>query len=396
MARARASRWSPLPIVLAGTFMVVLDFFIVNVALPSMQSRLHASDGAIEWVVAGYSLTSAILLIAAGRLGDRHGRRRVFALGLALFTLSSAACGLAASPEMLVGARLVQGGAAALLMPNVLSLIGVLYDGADRARALAAYGMTMGLAAVSGQLIGGVLVQADIAGLGWRTVFLINVPVGALALALAPRLIPESRVQGQGRIDAIGTVLVTETVQLDPRRNPTLTKAQVEAELARTIGATHAVWLPRGLTRDSQRYGTRGHVDIVATIPSPGVLLVHSQRDPAHPDYAVSRQILDVLEGSVDARGAAWRIVEVPAPEVLTDAEGPVDYSYINHLAVNGGVIACGFGDPGDDTARGILADAYPGRRVVSVDARPLFARGGGIHCITQQQPSRPTSPPAP
>ncbi len=209
LARARANRWAPLPIILAGTFMVVLDFFIVNVALPSMQSRLHASDGAIEWVVAGYSLTSAILLIAAGRLGDRHGRRRVFALGLALFTLSSAACGLAASPGMLVGARLVQGGAAALLMPNVLSLIGVLYDGVDRARALAAYGMTMGLAAVSGQLIGGVLVQADIAGLGWRTVFLINVPVGAVALALAPRLIPESRVPNQGRVDAIGTLLVT-------------------------------------------------------------------------------------------------------------------------------------------------------------------------------------------
>jgi agmatine deiminase len=194
------------------------------------------------------------------------------------------------------------------------------------------------------------------------------------------------------QVDGLGTVLVTETVQLDPQRNPTLTKAQVEAELARTIGATHAVWLPRGLTRDSQRYGTRGHVDIVATIPSPGLLLVHSQLDPAHPDYAVSREILEVLGRSVDARGEAWRIVEVPAPEALTDAAGPVDYSYINHLVVNGGVIACGFGDPGDDTARGILADAYPGHRVVSVDARPLFARGGGIHCITQQQPSKPTA----
>jgi EmrB/QacA subfamily drug resistance transporter len=209
LARSRANRWAPLPIVLAGTFMVVLDFFIVNVALPSMQARLHASDGAIEWVVAGYSLTSAVLLITAGRLGDRHGRRRIFTFGLALFTLSSAACGLAGSPGMLVGARLVQGAAAALLMPNVLSLIGVLYDGVDRARALAAYGMTMGLAAVSGQLIGGVLVQADIAGLGWRTVFLINVPVGAVALTLAPRLIPESRVPRQGRVDALGTLLVT-------------------------------------------------------------------------------------------------------------------------------------------------------------------------------------------
>ena len=124
-----------------------------------------------------------MLLVAAGRLGDRHGRRRMFALGLGLFTLSSAACGLASGPGMLVIARLVQGGAAALLMPNVLSLIGVLYDGVDRARALAAYGMTMGLAAVSGQLIGGLLVQADIAGAGWRSVFLINVPVGAIALA---------------------------------------------------------------------------------------------------------------------------------------------------------------------------------------------------------------------
>lgn len=189
-------------------------------------------------------------------------------------------------------------------------------------------------------------------------------------------------------VDGLGTVLLTETVQLDAGRNPRLTKADVEAELARTIGATHAIWLPRGLTRDSEKYGTRGHVDIVATIPSPGVLLVHSQRDPAHPDYAVSREILAVLEASVDARGEAWRIVEVPAPEVLTDAGGPVDYSYINHLVVNGGVIACGFGDPGDDLARGILTDAYPGRQLVSVEARPLFTRGGGIHCITQQQPS--------
>jgi EmrB/QacA subfamily drug resistance transporter len=212
LARARASRWAPLPIVLAGTFMVVLDFFIVNVALPSMQARLHASDGAVEWVVAGYSLTSAVLLIAASRLGDRTGHRRVFGLGLALFTLSSAACGLAGSPGMLVAARLVQGAAAAMLMPNVLSLIGMLYDGVDRARALAAYGMTMGLAAVSGQLIGGLLVQADIAGLGWRSVFLINIPVGAAALAATPRLVPESAHRDGRRIDALGTVLATAAV----------------------------------------------------------------------------------------------------------------------------------------------------------------------------------------
>lgn len=190
------------------------------------------------------------------------------------------------------------------------------------------------------------------------------------------------------QVDGEGTVLVTETVQLDQGRNPGLTKADVEGELARTIGATHVVWLPRGLTRDSEKFGTRGHVDIVAAIPSPGTLLVHSQQNPEHPDYTVSREIIDFLRTTHDAAGRDWNIIEVPAPEALTDDEGYVDYSYINHLVVNGGVIACSFNDPMDEKALRILADAYPGRRVVSVDARELFARGGGIHCITQQQPT--------
>jgi EmrB/QacA subfamily drug resistance transporter len=189
--------------------MVVLDFFIVNVALPSMQSDLHASDGAIEWVVAGYALTSAVLLITAGRLGDQFGRRKVFSIGLALFTLASLECGIAGSAQVLVAARLLQGAAAAILMPNVLSIIGVAYTGADRARALTAYGLVMGLAAVGGQLIGGLLVQADVAGLGWRTCFLINVPIGLAALALAPRVVPESRNGDAGRLDVTGTLLVT-------------------------------------------------------------------------------------------------------------------------------------------------------------------------------------------
>jgi len=203
------SRWAPLPVVLAGTFMVVLDFFIVNVALPSMQSDLHASDGAIEWVVAGYALTSAVLLITAGRLGDQFGRRRMFSAGLALFTVASLACGVAASAEALVAARLLQGAAAAILMPNVLSIIGVVYTGADRTRALTAYGLVLGLAAVSGQLIGGLLVQADIAGLGWRTTFLINVPIGLAALVLAPKVVPESRNEHASGLDVVGTLLVT-------------------------------------------------------------------------------------------------------------------------------------------------------------------------------------------
>jgi len=189
-------------------------------------------------------------------------------------------------------------------------------------------------------------------------------------------------------VDGLGTVLVTETVQLDPGRNPGLSKADVEAELARTIGATKVIWLPRGLTRDSERFGTRGHVDIVAAIPSPGTLLVHSQRNPAHPDYAVSREIISFLSSTTDAAGREWNIIEVPAPVALADPEGFVDYSYINHVVVNGGVIACTFSDPNDEKALRILADAYPGRKVVGIDARELFARGGGIHCITQQQPA--------
>ena len=209
LARLRASRWAPLPVVLAGTFMVVLDFFIVNVAMPAMQADLHAGTGAIEWVVAGYGLTFATLLITAGRLGDQFGRRRMFAVGLGLFTLASAACGLAWSPGALVVARLVQGFAAALLSPQVLSIIGVAYTGEDRVRALSVYGIVLGLAAVGGQLVGGVLVQADVAGLGWRTCFLINVPVGLAALALALRLVPESRAGRSSRIDVAGTVLVT-------------------------------------------------------------------------------------------------------------------------------------------------------------------------------------------
>jgi EmrB/QacA subfamily drug resistance transporter len=209
LSHAGRSHWLPLPVILAGTFIVVLDFFIVNVALPSLQARLHASSGAVEWVVAGYGLTTAVFLITGARLGDRLGRRRMFTIGLALFTLSSAACGVAGTPSVLVGARLAQGCAAALLMPNVLTIIGVLYDGADRARALAAYGMTMGFAAVSGQLIGGVLVQANPAGLGWRSCFLINVPIGLLAVAAAPRVIPESRGAATGRLDLTGTGLAT-------------------------------------------------------------------------------------------------------------------------------------------------------------------------------------------
>jgi agmatine deiminase len=194
---------------------------------------------------------------------------------------------------------------------------------------------------------------------------------------------------GAIHVDGEGTVLVTETVQLDPRRNPYTDKARVEAELARTIGATHVIWLPRGLTRDYEMFGTRGHVDMVAAIPSPGVLLLHRQDNPAHPDYEVCRRLREFLSTTRDAAGREWTIVDLPAPETLRDDEGFVDWNYVNHLVVNGGVIACGYGEErADAVAREVLAMAYPGREVVTVDAREILARGGGIHCITQQQPA--------
>ena len=200
--------WGPLLVMLTGTFMTFLDFFIVNVALPSIQGELHTNPAAIQFVVAGFGLTFAVSLISGGRLGDIYGRRRVFTIGLALFTLASAACGFAQGAGFLIAARIVQGAAAALMTPQVLATLGTVYTGAARARAFAAYGMTMGLAGVLGQLIGGGLIALNIAGASWRSIFLINVPVGVAGLMLVRRLVPESRGE-RAALDLTGTALVT-------------------------------------------------------------------------------------------------------------------------------------------------------------------------------------------
>ncbi|MFZ3560019.1 agmatine deiminase family protein [Streptomyces sp. BH055] len=189
-------------------------------------------------------------------------------------------------------------------------------------------------------------------------------------------------------VDGEGTVLLTETVQLDKGRNPDRSKEDVEAEVHARLGTSKAIWLPRGLAADYGEFGTRGHVDIVAAFAAPGVVLVHSQRDPAHPDFEVSRDIIATLSGETDAQGRPLEIVEVPAPTVLTDEDGDwVDYSYINHYLCNDGVVLCGFDDPNDAEAAAIFRRLFPSRTVTLVDARTIFAAGGGIHCITQQQP---------
>ncbi|MCC5577718.1 MFS transporter [Microtetraspora sp. AC03309] len=198
-----------LPTVLTGVFITILDFFIVNVAIPTTQRDLHASTAAVEWVVAGYALAYGSGLVLGGRLGDIFGRRRMFAVGLALFTLASIACGLAPDAATLVVARVAQGAAAALLSPQVLAILRTAYSGTAQARAVNAYALTMGLAAVFGQFIGGLLIQADLFGLGWRACFLINVPIGVAALAVTGRLVPESRLDGVVRLDLGGTALIT-------------------------------------------------------------------------------------------------------------------------------------------------------------------------------------------
>lgn len=189
-------------------------------------------------------------------------------------------------------------------------------------------------------------------------------------------------------VDGEGTVFATETVQLDPRRNPYADKLRVETEFANTLGVSKVIWLPVGLTRDYEEFGTNGHVDIVATFSSPGVVLLHDQRNPEHPDHEVSRKLRELIGAATDAAGRPLQIIDVPAPTEIHDEEGFNDWSYLNHVLVNDGVVVCGFGDDAADAAaRDILEAAYPGRRAVTVDSRPIFARGGGIHCITQQQP---------
>jgi EmrB/QacA subfamily drug resistance transporter len=199
-------------VLMAGTFVFVLDFFIVNVAIPSTQAELGASDAQIQLVVATYAIAIASLLILGGRLGDLLGRRRVFMAGLGLFTASSALCGAAPGIEPLLVGRAVQGVGAALFAPQVLSIIGVTFAGDERRRAVTTYGLTMGLAAAGGQLIGGALIALDLFGLGWRACYLVNVPIGIAALALAPRAVPESRVEAGEKLDLLGAALAAATL----------------------------------------------------------------------------------------------------------------------------------------------------------------------------------------
>lgn len=193
---------------LFGAFLPMLSFFIINVALPAIGSDLRAGSGELQLVVGSYGIANATLLVVGGRLGDGFGRKRLFLWGLAGFTLMSLLCAIAPKIGVLLAARAIQGAAAAAMTPQVLSKISSLLTGAHRARAMAMFGVAGGLAAALGQILGGVLVSADLFGLGWRTVFLVNVPVGLVAIVLAARLLPETRAINRLRVDGVGAGLL--------------------------------------------------------------------------------------------------------------------------------------------------------------------------------------------
>src|ERR1700736_4426188 len=188
-----ANRWAALPVLLPGAFLAPLDFFIVNNAMPAITAGLGAAAPDVQLVISGYAVVYAVFLITGGRLGDIFGRKTIFLAGLGGFALASAVCGLAWSPTSLIAGRLLQGLAAAAMAPQALASIHALFPARERGRALSIYGITLGLASIAGQLLGGVLVGADLAGFGWRLIFLVNLPVAVIAVVAAIPLLGETR-----------------------------------------------------------------------------------------------------------------------------------------------------------------------------------------------------------
>ncbi|NUS45429.1 MAG: MFS transporter [Mycobacteriaceae bacterium] len=207
-------RWLAFGVVLAAGFMDLLDVTIVNVAVPSIQQDLAAGYAQLQWIVAAYVLAFAATLITGGRLGDAFGRRRVFLVGMTAFTVASALCGSSTDPAMLIAGRFVQGAAAGLMVPQILAIIQVTFPAGERSRAIAIYSGVGGSASAIGLSLGGLLVQWDLFGLGWRPIFLVNVPVGVAALIAAVFVVRDSRASNPPRLDPVGMVLATSAVLL--------------------------------------------------------------------------------------------------------------------------------------------------------------------------------------
>jgi len=202
-------RWLGLACVLTGLFMILLDLSIVNVAIPAIRINLSANNADIQFVVAGYGLAYAVMLIAGGRLGDIYGRKRLFMLGMAGFIIASALCGLSQSAVMLDISRAIQGFMAALMYPQVYSVIQVSFPARERGQVFAIVGAIIGIATIMGPLVGGLIIRSDLTGTAWRWIFLVNVPIGIVALFAASRVITESHAADASRLDLVGMGLAT-------------------------------------------------------------------------------------------------------------------------------------------------------------------------------------------
>jgi EmrB/QacA subfamily drug resistance transporter len=202
-------RWLALLIMLAGPLLGCIDFFIANIGVPSIQVSLSASFSEIELVIAGYGLTYAVCLVTGGRLGDIFGRKRTFIAGMAGFTLTSAMCGWAPTAGMLIMWRLLQGAAAAVMFPQALSFIQVNFSGSARRVAFSLYGAMIGFGSILGQLLGGFLIHANLFGLGWRPIFLINLPIGLITIIAAASILQESRAKNAPKLDLGGVAILT-------------------------------------------------------------------------------------------------------------------------------------------------------------------------------------------
>jgi EmrB/QacA subfamily drug resistance transporter len=207
--KAPVSKWVSLGIILVGPFLGVIDFFIANIGVASIRHALGASFGEMELVLAGYGLAYAVCLITGGRLGDIFGQKMTFIAGMAGFTLTSALCGLAPSAGWLVLARVIQGCTAALMFPQALSFIHVRFSGSSKRLAFSLYGAMIGLGSIVGQLLGGFLIQANLFGLGWRPIFLVNLPIGIITIVAASLLLNESRSENPPKLDLVGVAILT-------------------------------------------------------------------------------------------------------------------------------------------------------------------------------------------
>ncbi|HZH09928.1 MAG TPA: MFS transporter [Microvirga sp.] len=227
MFSAQGRAWIGLSALLAAVFMSILDVFITVSAAPTIRVDLGVGATGIQMILAAYNLSFGLLLVTGGRMGDIWGRKRIFLAGLSLFVVASLVASLAATTSLLITARLVQGAAAGLLMPQIFSVIQAIFEDGERGKAFGAFAVVSGIAATTAQLLGGLLLEINLFGLGWRIIFLINVPIGLAALVVAHALVPESRAPGSNHLTldgvgvslfALGLVSVTLPLTLGPRR----------------------------------------------------------------------------------------------------------------------------------------------------------------------------------